>query len=71
MPGLGFINQLNPVSYTLDKDAIDKFLGIPDIRGRTSWGQKTPQLQTGFVAQEVDAIVKKSDMFFSGVEAPQ
>ena len=28
--GLDFIKQLNPVSYTLDKDAFNKLLGIPD-----------------------------------------
>ena len=70
--GLDFINQLNPVSYTLDKDAIDKFLGIPDsVRIENVAARKTPQQQIGFVAQEVEAIVKKSGYVFSGVEAPQ
>jgi trimeric autotransporter adhesin len=31
----------------------------------------TPQRQIGFVAQEVEAIVKKSGYVFSGIEAPQ
>jgi hypothetical protein len=70
--GLDFINQLNPVSYTLDKDAIDKFLGIPDsVRIENMAARKTPRQQIGFVAQEVEAIVKKSGYVFSGVEAPQ
>ncbi len=70
--GLDFINQLNPVSYTLDKDAIDKFLGIPDsVRIENVAARKTPQQQIGFVAQEVEAIVKKSGYVFSGVETPQ
>ena len=70
--GLDFIKQLNPVSYTIDKDAIDKFLGIPDsIRIENVAARKTPQQQIGFVAQEVDAMVKKYRYVFSGVEAPQ
>jgi hypothetical protein len=70
--GLDFIKQLNPVSYLLDKDAIDKFLGIPDsLRIERAASRKTPQRQVGFVAQEVEAIVKKSGFVFSGVETPQ
>ncbi len=70
--GLEFINQLRPVSYIVDKNAIDKFLGIPD-----SLRQLLPEVksisvrQTGFVAQEVEAIIKKSGYVFSGVESPQ
>jgi len=70
--GLDFINELNPVSYTLDKDAFDKFLGIPDsIRIQHPEARKTPQQQVGFVAQEVEAVIKKSGYVFSGVETPQ
>ena len=70
--GLDFIKQLNPVSYTLDKDAFDEFLGIPDsIRIERAASRKTPQRQVGFVAQEVEATVKKSGFIFSGVETPQ
>ena len=70
--GLDFIKQLKPVSYILDKDAFDKFLGIPDsIRIERAAARKTPQRQVGFVAQEVEAIVKKSGFVFSGVETPQ
>ncbi len=70
--GLDFINHLNPVSYILDKDAFDKFLGIPDsIRIERAASRKSPQRQVGFVAQEVEAIVKKSGFVFSGVETPQ
>jgi hypothetical protein len=70
--GLAFIKQLNPVSYILDKDAFDKFLGIPDsIRMERSASRKITQRQVGFIAQEVEAIVKKSGFIFSGVETPQ
>lgn len=70
--GLDFIKELNPVSYLLDKDAIDKFLGIPDsIRIEHAATGKISQRQVGFVAQDVEAIIKKSGYVFSGIEAPQ
>jgi trimeric autotransporter adhesin len=70
--GLEFINALNPVSYTLDKIAINKFLGIPDsVQAANTAARTTPHRQIGFVAQEVEAIVKKSGYVFSGIEAPQ
>lgn len=70
--GLDFINALSPVSYTLDKTAINKFLGIRDSTQTGNAAAKTtPQRQVGFVAQEVEAIVKKSGYVFSGIEVPQ
>ena len=70
--GLAFIRQLKPVSYMLDKDAFDKFLGVSDsIRFERAASREAPQRQIGFVAQEVEAIVKKSGFVFSGVETPQ
>ena len=70
--GLDFINALNPVSYTLDKTAINKFLKIPDsVQVSNTASKGTPQRQVGFVAQEVEALVKKSGYVFSGIEAPQ
>jgi hypothetical protein len=69
--GLEFINQLRPISYTLDRKAIDKFLGIPDSLTIPLDPGSTAVRQTGFVAQEVEAIVRKSGYVFGGVEAPQ
>lgn len=70
--GLDFINQLNPVSYTVDKDAFDKFLGIPDsLRVEHAEVRKTSERRIGFVAQEVEAVIKTSGYVFSGVEVPQ
>ncbi|HZB11375.1 MAG TPA: tail fiber domain-containing protein, partial [Chryseolinea sp.] len=70
--GLDFVNKLRPVSYTVDKISVQKFLGIPDsvINSRFASKEK-PVRQTGFVAQEVDAIVKKSGYVFNGVDAPK
>ena len=70
--GLDFINALNPVSYTLDKSAINNFLGVPDsVQATNTAARAMPERQVGFVAQEVEAIVKKSGYVFSGIEAPQ
>lgn len=66
--GLNFIKQLRPVTYTLDKEAIDTFLGVPDSVREES---VEPREQIGFIAQEVEAVIKKSGFVFSGVETPQ
>ena len=70
--GLEFINQLRPVSYTLDDNAIDKFLRIPDsLQSYNTSSRKIAVRQTGFIAQEVEAVIKKTGYVFHGVEAPQ
>lgn len=70
--GLEFVNQLRPVSYEVDKTAVDKFLNIPDsLRQQQTEAKKAPVRQTGFIAQEVEAVIKKTGYVFSGVEAPQ
>lgn len=70
--GLEFINQLRPVSYTLDENAIDKFLRVPDSLQSYNTSSRKPAIrQTGFIAQEVEAVIKKTGYVFHGVEAPQ
>lgn len=70
--GLEFIKKLRPVSYSVDRDAVDKFLRIPDsVRIQLQGQRRAPKRQAGFVAQEVEAIVKKTGLVFHGVEAPQ
>lgn len=70
--GLDFINKLRPVSYTVDKTALNTFLGIPDsITKQMPQARKAQYRETGFVAQEVEAIVKSSGYAFNGVQAPQ
>jgi hypothetical protein len=70
--GLDFIAKLRPVSYTVDKDAVDNFLRIPDsLRNNSEASRKKVSRQTGFVAQEVEEVVKKTGYVFHGVEAPQ
>jgi hypothetical protein len=70
--GLEFINQLRPVSYTIDKNAVDAFLGLPDsVIQKNSSARQVTIRQTGFVAQEVETLVKKTGFVFNGVEAPE
>jgi trimeric autotransporter adhesin len=69
--GLEFINMLRPVSYSLDKDRINSFLGVktqPDLSENLSLNEKR---QTGFIAQEVEEVIKRSGFVFHGIEAPQ
>lgn len=70
--GLDFVNGLRPVSYTLDRAALDKFYGLPDsVTQRSSTSRKMSTRTTGFVAQEVEALVKKTGYVFGGIDAPQ
>ena len=69
--GLDFINDLRPVSYTVDKVRLNEFLHISDSSSNLAEAKRVPPRQTGFVAQEVEALVKKTGYVFSGVDAPE
>jgi len=66
VPGLDFIRQLRPVTYELDRSAAGKFLGASD-KGKSA-GPSTQE--SGFIAQEVEAAMKKSAFPFSGIDIP-
>jgi trimeric autotransporter adhesin len=67
--GLDFISRLRPVSYSMDQDKIDSFMGIAKQDGAQNPRRTTRQ--TGFIAQEVDALINESGYAFHGVEVPQ
>ena len=69
--GLAFINKLRPVSYVIDQSKINKFLHVQDSAQGYGDARNIPMRQTGFVAQEVEAIIKKTGYVFHGVEAPK
>jgi hypothetical protein len=85
VPGLDFINRLQPVTYNLDLDAIDGLLKIDKTKrdGENEWSQelieinkkareaKEKQLQTGFIAQDVEDIAKSIGYDFSGVDVDE
>jgi len=67
VPGLDFICQLRPVTYELDRGSVAKFLGGGEESRKGAY-DTTPQ--SGFIAQEVEAAVRKSGVAFSGIDAP-
>ncbi len=70
--GLDFIMKLRPVTYHLDMDAIASFNKIPDsLRIRESEQLKSQELQSGFIAQEVEQAAKELGYDFSGVDKPK
>jgi trimeric autotransporter adhesin len=69
--GMNFINQLRPVSYVVDKSAVNKFLNVSDSSSAESEARSIPIRQTGFVAQEVESVVKKIGYVFYGIDAPK
>jgi hypothetical protein len=81
VPGLAFINKLNPITYNLNLDAADKIIqktSPKDKDGKTiqftqveliSRKAKEQIVYTGFVAQDVEKVAKGLNYDFSGVDA--
>ena len=68
IPGLEFIDQLRPVSYTVDKAGLNEFKGIDAAEPIDDGGSSVSKRETGFIAQEVESIVEKSGYVFNGVD---
>ena len=86
VPGLNFINLLQPVTYNLDLDEIDNLLGIDkaakdklekdiskELKEKNEKAKKNKQdeVQTGFVAQDVEKAAKKVGYNFNGVNVDE
>ena len=86
VPGLNFINGLQPVTYNLDLDAADNLLGIDkekkekrdkdmtqDLKDKNDKARKDKEniVQTGFVAQDVEKTAKNIGYNFSGVNVDE
>jgi hypothetical protein len=87
VPGLAFINLLDPITYTLDVDAIESRLHprnvttAPDgqpLPGPMSnpvmqqaMQEKSRIVHTGFVAQDVEKAAQSAGYPFSGVDKPK
>jgi hypothetical protein len=84
VPGLEFINKLNPVTYVLDVRGIDKHIdevtqkNFPDssrkvIRDDAYYDKAiaTKMVHTGFLAQEVEKAAEEIGYDFSGVDKPR
>jgi hypothetical protein len=85
VPGLAFINKLNPVTYTLDIAGIEAKLhqgqpsfpvGVPgspsdDPVMKQAMQDKSAIIYTGFVAQDVEKAAEFVGFTFSGVDKPK
>jgi hypothetical protein len=79
VPGLDFINELRPITYTLDVAGIDR--ATKKLEPKSSVDEidvtlpgvvkKSQIVYTGFVAQEVEKVAKKMNYDFSGVDVPE
>lgn len=76
VPGLDFIMKLRPVTYNFNTDKLKTVAGLnevvaerPDLHEAEQLVQR--QLETGFVAQEVESAAQALGYEFSGVDAPQ
>ncbi len=66
VPGLDFIKDLRPVTYKVDQEKINTFLG-----NETTTTSTQDKVESGFIAQEVKALADKLNYDFNGVIAPQ
>ncbi|HYV90544.1 MAG TPA: tail fiber domain-containing protein, partial [Chitinophagales bacterium] len=67
VPGLSFINQLRPITYQVNRQKVNDFIGV---KGSYE-GEMMSNTTTGFIAQEVEQAAKKVNFNFSGVDAPK
>ncbi len=83
VPGLEFIRQLRPVSYTIDYPLLAEHLGEDKKERDGQWVEEPADpffirsreersriRQTGFIAQEVEALIKESGVDFNAVNVP-
>ena len=84
VPGLEFINMLQPITYTLDVssietklhegiklDSTDKHSAAVNNILKLAMDEKSKIIYTGFVAQDVEAAAKNLNYDFSGVDKPK
>ncbi len=68
--GLDFIMKLHPVTYYIDKDVQDSFIGIKDSSDFAEKYDIERIKFSGFLAQEVEQAAADSGYEFSGVDKP-
>ncbi len=71
VPGLSFINKLNPVTYNLNIHKQNNICGINDTNEWEGKYDIEKIVQTGFLAQEVEQAAKECNYDFNGVLAPK
>ena len=79
VPGLAFISELRPVTYTLNIKKFDEISmqAMPDsirenrMLSDEDYFESSSIVRTGFIAQEVEAAAKKVGFDFDGVSTPE
>ncbi|MEP6682706.1 MAG: tail fiber domain-containing protein [Parafilimonas sp.] len=81
VPGLDFINKLQPVTYNLNLDALEGIIKatvlkdeegkilLPSAQDIAAHKAKEKIVYSGFIAQDVEKIAKSLNYDFSGVDA--
>ncbi|MCB1042727.1 MAG: tail fiber domain-containing protein [Acidobacteria bacterium] len=69
VPGLDFVRALRPVSYRINRDAVDAFLQIP-VEQRQKRETALSEVTNGFIAQDVAKLAEEMGIPFSGVDKP-
>ncbi|MEM9929951.1 MAG: tail fiber domain-containing protein, partial [Bacteroidota bacterium] len=69
VPGLDFVTRLRPVSYRKDRRALQQFLHGEEADMDIP-SQEQPR-ETGFIAQEVEAVAEAIHYEFNGIIKPQ
>jgi len=81
VPGLAFVNSLRPVTYSVDVNSLNSYYSkgkkqtSSDLKESESLKRSADEaskiIQTGFVAQEVEAAANKLGYDFNGVDKPK
>jgi len=69
VPGLAFIQRLRPVTYRFDNARLNAFTRTGELGARSA-PDPAAAVQTGFLAQEVEATARAVGFDFDGVHAP-
>ncbi|GAB5400177.1 MAG: hypothetical protein Aureis2KO_17620 [Aureisphaera sp.] len=64
VPGLDFILNIEPVTYTLNSEKLSSF------KGETNAVKNTSKVETGFLAQQVEEVAQSLGYEFNGVNRP-
>lgn len=73
VPGLDFIKQLKPVTYYFDADKLANYTKtgvLTNSDAHTASFTGTPQLHTGFLAQDVEKVANSLSYDFDGIHKP-
>lgn len=76
VPGLAFIQKLQPITYTVDVTGIEQYQGADKNNtvekgiNRTANPAAATNIQSGFLAQDVEKAARQLGYDFSGVDVP-